>query len=111
MPDGQQAAQLPLPIVAIDPQGAIGLSIDLCRLEAGQPGHGINHCQAPLMPFDAADGVWVVDLASGQAQVLLSFSTLLEAALHGAGVDPHTGLRIPPLGLPGDVQVGLVVVL
>ena len=100
------AAHIPLPIVAIDPQGAMGLSIDLCRLEAARPGHGMPHCHAPPVPFDPSDGVWLVDLASGRARLLLPFAALLQQALRGAGVDQLTGLRAAPVGLPSDVQVG-----
>jgi Tol biopolymer transport system component len=68
------------PLYAISPDGRSGVSLNFSRLERLRPGYGYSNFPdttvGKVAPND--DGIWWVDLASGQAELLLSLQSLAQ---------------------------------
>ncbi len=71
---------LPLPIANISPDGTKALSINFSRLYDYRPGYGYCNIQDPhfddIKPKD--DGVFLIDLNSGEYSLLISYEKLWE---------------------------------
>ncbi len=85
---------VPHPVSAVSPDGSWALSINYARLyltrpDYGYAGEGQNPRRGVVFPED--DGLWRVDLATGEARLLVSC-----AALRGL---------VPPVGLAGMAYV------
>lgn len=76
-PDGRSRS-LPSPIQAVHPQGGEALSLDYRRLEGVQPEYGYRLRDARPGADGAldGDGLWRLDLASGDARLLVSLAEL-----------------------------------
>ncbi|MBE7465550.1 MAG: hypothetical protein HS116_18900 [Planctomycetes bacterium] len=65
---------LPRPVYTVSPDGRWGLSLNFARLDRTRPGYGYNGTidgtRGELAP--AADGMWRVDLHSGESELLWS---------------------------------------
>lgn len=72
--DTGRGGTLPRPVYAVDPGGRFALSLNMARLDDLRPGYGYpGGAGADLdrrRPAD--DGVWRVDLATGEARLVLS---------------------------------------
>ena len=64
---------LPAPVYATDPAGRFALCLNMARLDALRPGYGYPGCDGARLdeqhPKD--DGVWRLDLATGEARLAL----------------------------------------
>lgn len=78
-PGGAPARTLPRPVYAVCPDGRTALSIDLMRLDTLRPGYGYPGGQSQALARQPADdGVWRMDLETGEAELALS----LKRAVH-----------------------------
>ncbi|MEE4236719.1 MAG: hypothetical protein V2I51_08360, partial [Anderseniella sp.] len=86
---GEQSV-LDRPIYALLPDGSTGFSLNFARLAVHRPGYGYAggldpHADAP---HPAADGIWRIDLASGQSDLVVSLAELAardpKASMQGA---------------------------
>ena len=72
--------QLPGQVYAVTPDGATALSLDMTRLDQLRPGYGYaNQANAPKLtraPDD--DGVWSMDIATGQRRLILSVAKAVD---------------------------------
>jgi len=77
-PAASATRTLPRPLYAVDPDGQFGLSVDMARLERLRPGYGYagGTDEHAVQSAPSEDGVWRIDLATGDIQLLL---TLAEA--------------------------------
>lgn len=81
----------------------MGISVSLQRLEIARPGHGEPLTPAAVDallqdPCPSKDGLWVVDVATGGARLVVSYAQALEAVVGtegGAGRDPRSGVEYP----------------
>jgi hypothetical protein len=66
------------PIYALLPDGKTGFSLNFARLAAHRPGYGYAGVADPLAAEQrpADDGIWRVDLASGEARLIVSLAEL-----------------------------------
>jgi len=73
---------LPRPVYAVSHAGDAALSLDFVRLAACRPTTGYPLVREPeaVPPAPDGDGVWRMDLATGDAHLLLSFARLVRAA-------------------------------
>lgn len=71
---------LPFPIYCISPDGRWGMSLDFRRLNDCRPGYGYAGIADPFATSNAPDqtGIWRVDLASGEANLILSYAQISE---------------------------------
>lgn len=69
-----QKDTLPRPVYAVDPNGRFGLSLNMARLDHVRPGYGyVEGTDARLNERrPREDGVWKVDLETGDSELLLS---------------------------------------
>jgi len=67
---------LPRPVYAVDPQGQFALSLNMARLDTVRPGYG--YCAGGGALLDQRrpreDGVWRMDLHSGEHRLILSLA-------------------------------------
>jgi hypothetical protein len=66
------------PLYALSPDGSTGFSLNFARLATHRPGYGYAGVDDPFAddPHPALDGLWRVDLASGQSELILSLAEL-----------------------------------
>jgi len=72
---------LPAPVYAADADGRFALSLNMARIDAFRPGYGFP-CGTGANAEAAApaeDGVWRIDLATGEARLILSLAAAVEA--------------------------------
>lgn len=88
---GRVKGTLNQPVYALLPDGNLAASIDFGRLQRVRPGYGYagvmtRHTQA-MAPEE--DGLWLVDLATGESRLAVSYALLAEQ-VHPRGEDtPH----------------------
>lgn len=86
--DGTRIATLPRPLYAVDDRGRNGLSLNFSRLHRLRPGYGYE-CLPDATAAEAApddDGVWLMDLESGESELVLSLRRATE-------VEPSESMR------------------
>ncbi len=71
---GEQERVLPRPVYALSPDGRWALSLNFARLAEMRPGYGYNGLADPWggHRHPAEDGVWHMDLDSGDCRLVLS---------------------------------------
>ena len=76
------------PIYALLPDGQTGFSLNFARLATHRPGYGYAGVTDPFAddPHPAQDGLWRIDLLSGQAELILSLDEL-------AARDPKSSMQ------------------
>jgi len=74
----RETRRLDRPIAALDPKGRYALSLNFARLFDFRPGYGYPGLVDPNARVEAPDddGVFRIDLASGQARLLLSLADI-----------------------------------
>jgi hypothetical protein len=78
---------LPLPLYDISDEHGFGLTLNFRRLVRCQPGYGYDH-PSPEPPLDyESDGIFRLDLQTGEAKLILSLAEFLRAH----GLDPSLG--------------------
>jgi hypothetical protein len=85
--DGRQLNMYDRPIYAVMPDGRSGFSLNFARLAAHRPGYGYAGVH-DTFEDDATpreDGIWRMDLSSGQAELIVSMADL-------AGRDPRPSM-------------------
>lgn len=72
---------LPMPVATVDPQGRYALSISFSRVFDFRPGYGYANAPDPYAAeqHPAADGVFRVDLETGETTLLFSYADLARA--------------------------------
>ena len=72
----QQPTTLSRPICCIAPDGSFALSIDFTRVATFRPGYGYQVFRSPRTsrPVPDDDGIWRIDLGTGQSRLLLSIA-------------------------------------
>ena len=74
-------------VYAVDPQGRYAIGLNFARLATQRPGYGYEGVADPwakdLAP--TPDGVWRIDLASGEAELVLSLAEIV-------GMDPDASM-------------------
>ncbi len=74
-------------VYAVDPQGRYAIGLNFARLATQRPGYGYEGVADPwakdLAPTQ--DGVWRIDLASGEAELVLSLAEIV-------GMDPDASM-------------------
>jgi glycosyltransferase involved in cell wall biosynthesis len=80
---------LPLPIASISPNGNEALSINFSRLYDYRPGYGYSNIKDPhfneIAPSE--DGIFIMDLETGEKRLLVSYHTLWEKFSKGTSVE------------------------
>ncbi len=72
-PEDGSTRTLPRPVYAVCPDGCTALSVDLARLDTLRPGYGYPGGRVgPLVRKPADEGVWRMDVGTGQATLILS---------------------------------------
>jgi hypothetical protein len=69
---------LPRPIYSLDPTGEYALTVDFGRLQYFRPGYGYPS-KRPLTvdtPAPTDDGIWKMDLATGESELLISYADI-----------------------------------
>lgn len=85
--EAQTARQLPLPLYDICDEKGFGLTLNFRRLVRCQPGYGYDH-PLPEAALDyERDGIFRVDLATGEVKLILSLADFL----HAHAIDPALG--------------------
>lgn len=69
-----------MPVYAIDPVGRWGVSLNFSRLERLRPGYGYTNLpdETQADPCPDSDGIWRLDLESGESQMLLSLREMAD---------------------------------
>ena len=96
----RQERTLTLPLYDICDHAGFGLTLNFRRLVSCQPGYGYDH-PAPMEPVDyERDGIFRVELATGEARLLLSIADFLRTRGLDPGLGEHyfTHLQISPDG-------------
>ena len=79
---GDCIAELPMALYDLAPDGSYGISLNFTRLQRLRPGYGYSCCPDPTAeeahPLD--DGIFLVDLHSGETKLLYSLQQLAEMA-------------------------------
>ena len=86
-PDGSRTRTLPCPVYAVSPDGRTGLSLDMARLEGLRPGYGYTGTAGGRLDerCPADEGVWSVDLETGERRLLLSLAAARDFVLPRLG--------------------------
>ncbi len=80
--DGTRGKRLARPIYALARNGRWGTSVDLQRLDGLRPGYGYASARRrDLVRAPDDDGVWRVDLSTGEQHLILSISQAVEAVI------------------------------
>ncbi len=71
---------LPVPIYALSPDGRLALTLNFSRLQVTRPGYGYPGVDDPTVrdPRPRNDGIYLVDLESGEWELILSIAELAE---------------------------------
>lgn len=79
---------LPRPIYAVDAQGRFAMSLNFARLDRTRPGYGYKGVDDPAVGKNAPDddGIYHLDLVSGESQLVISLAQL-------AALRPHDSMR------------------
>lgn len=75
---GSLVKKLSMPIQAVSPRGDCAVSLNYTRLARLRPDYGYEVDVVNLKPDmpDASDGLWFIDMSSGQAALVLSLDAL-----------------------------------
>lgn len=75
---GQEIAVYDRPIYAVLPGGKTAFSVNFARLAVHRPGYGYAGSRDPFAndPHPAQDGLWHIDLASGESRLAVSLDRL-----------------------------------
>jgi len=85
-------ASYTMPIYAIDPAGRRGVGLNFSRLERLRPGYGYSNVpdETASEACPANDGLWRIDLTTGETEMLLSLRQIAEPAPQPSMADgPH----------------------
>jgi len=76
--DGVEITIFDRPIYAVTPDGRYGYSLNFARLHTYRPGYGYAGGADPWAddPYPETDGIWRVDLANGQAELIVTLRQL-----------------------------------
>ncbi len=76
--DGSEEGTLERPVYAVMPDGSTAFSLNFARLAVHRPGYGYAGCVDPYAnePAPHKDGLWRLDLSSGQAALIVSLADL-----------------------------------
>jgi hypothetical protein len=68
-----EKTELPRPIYAITRDGTKAITLNFSRVHQNRPGYGYNHLmELAGPPVTDKDGLWVMDLATGESQQIVS---------------------------------------
>jgi len=83
---------LPRPIYALGPDGRSGLSVDLARLDTLRPGYGYSGgTSGPLARKPGDDGVWWMDVETGEAKLILTLKNAVRFLMRRIGLRKRLG--------------------
>jgi hypothetical protein len=79
---GCELAVYDRPIYAVSPDGETGFSVNFARLAVHRPGYGYAGLEDPWQddPHPSGDGIWLIDLQSGNSDLVISLSELAARA-------------------------------
>jgi len=88
--------QLSRPISALSPDGVTAASLNFSRLYDYRPGYGYPHIPDPFADENApkGDGLWLFDLRSGEAELVLSYDAMRDFLLENGFEDAAEGKLI-----------------
>ena len=90
---------LPRPVYAVSPAGDVALSLNMARLDTLRPGYGYPEGSGARLEERAPrdDGVWRMDLATGEARLVLSLAEAKGVLMRWLGPARRLllGLRAP----------------
>ena len=95
---------LPRPIYTLSPDGTYALTVDFGRLQYFRPGYGYPSKRPLTVDVKAPedDGIWKMDLTSGEDQLLLNYAEIADLDVAGPRVDTNyhwfNHLLIDPTG-------------
>jgi hypothetical protein len=98
--DTQHERTLPLPLYDICDHAGFGLTLNFRRLARCQPGYGYDH-PLPAPAFDyAGEGIFRVDLQTGEEKLILSIAEFLRCNRFDTALGEHyfTHIQISPDG-------------
>ena len=89
--DSQSIKTLPKPIYTLSSDGRYGLSADFRRIDNLRPGYGYDGLADPNVNDRAPEdsGIWRVDLASGQSELILSLADVAKIAWPDGSTHPE----------------------
>ena len=108
----EEVRELPLPIYVVAPDGKYALCVDYARFDVTQktigyrPTHRLTgfraaHAKSTLEPAPGEDGIWRMDIETGEFELILSLRQLFDlehvSSMEGA-IHWVTHLEIPPDG-------------
>jgi hypothetical protein len=82
---------LPRPVYTLSPDGAFALTVDFGRLQYFRPGYGYPS-KLPLtvdVPSPVDDGIWKMDLTTGESELLISYDRIARLEAPGADVSEN----------------------
>ncbi len=83
---------LPRPVYAVSPSGRDALSVDLARLDTLRPGYGYpGGVRGTLTRRPSDDGVWRMDIETGEATLVLSLKRAAEFMTRRIGLRGRLG--------------------
>lgn len=80
----KELREIPYPVSAVSPDGKKAVSINFARLRLTRPDYGYGgkgQVADPEIPFPEGDGLFLVDLESGEAELLVSIADVKEFVL------------------------------
>ncbi|WP_420461264.1 hypothetical protein [Neolewinella sp.] len=82
---------LPRPIYTLDPSGSYALTVDFGRLQYFRPGYGYPSKRPLTVDVKAPtdDGIWKMDLTTGDSELLISYADIASFAAPGPDVTPN----------------------
>ncbi|MGK7297308.1 MAG: hypothetical protein ACNS61_16045 [Candidatus Wenzhouxiangella sp. M2_3B_020] len=89
----------PLPVYAIGPSGSYALCVNMARLDRVRPGYGYARVSrdGPIDPVPADDGVYRLDLETGEYELILSLERAAECLFRNAPPELCAKVRaLPP---------------
>ena len=74
--NGRAVRTLPRPVYALTPDGSTALSLNMARLDTLRPGYGYAEGEGARLDerAPAADGIWRMDVATGETRLVLSLA-------------------------------------
>jgi hypothetical protein len=82
---------LPRPVYTLSPDGEFALTVDFGRLQYFRPGYGYPS-KLPLtvdIPSPSDDGIWKMDLTTGESELLISYERIAQLEAPGADVSEN----------------------